>query len=204
MNRFVEICQETTYCMRYPQQDSTGWFLWAVWGCITLLLLVSLLGSRTALWTLVTALKKPFQYNGRIGRDEFSTVYFSLQTLRCLVIISVVLLVAMYNHIHWVVIFILVPEMALLVWLSTTLYCNIIRRGHDFNFSGKESLLAYGLHFLHRFEEENHTWHIICNQKGNPYPNRFGVPPQENDYLIPPQDTQLLDVWEEYRKTPRK
>ena len=202
MDKFIEICKETTYCMRYPQEDSFGWFLWAVWLGALLFIIVSLWHSKHMRHVLWDALKQPTEYRGRMGKEAFLSVYFGLQTLRVLVVVFTAFAVAILNNIHWMCVCVLAGG-SLFFWMSITIYSCIVRRGHDFNFAGKESLMAY-FSRLNRFvrDPEDNTWQVICSQRGNPYANRYGSAPQENNYLIAPEDpferrTAFPSVWDE-------
>ncbi len=212
MNKFIEICQEATHCMRYPQEDSFGWFMWIVWGIIVLTVVGCLAGSSQIRQHVLAALRHPTEYRGRMGRDEFLVVYFSLQVLRVCVAAGAIVLVAFLGK-QWASAWVVLGGLVGLMWLTTALYCAIIRRGHDFNFTGPQSLRAYwGRHFLRRFSsDEQGTWQVLCNQKGNPYANPFGSAPQENNYLIPPEkdwrseNREFPNVWDEadWKNMPR-
>ena len=207
MNKFVEICQEATQCMRYPQEAGAGWFLWIVWGIIIVTVAAGFVGSwqiRRYVWA---SLKDPTEYRGRVGRDEFLLVYFGLQTLRAMVVVGCVIGVAFLGK-QPAGIVVILAGLVLLGWISAALYSAIVRRGHDFDFDGKESLGAYFWsrplrRTLLRKEGPGHTWHVMCNQKGNPYANRFGSAPEENNYLIPPEKDwqsthrEFPSVWDE-------
>ena len=204
MDKFIEICQDATYCMRTPQQDSAGWFLWLVWGGVVLLVLAGLIGSRRARVLLMQALFSPTEYRGRMGRESFLSVYYSLQALRAIVIISTILAVSFLGKTYGSLIALLLGG-GLLMWFSVALYCSIIRRGHDFNLKGTESFLAYLSRLARgsRSPDMIHTWRMLREQKGNPFANRYGSAPQENNYLIPPENTrdpyaaEFPPVWDE-------
>lgn len=204
MDSFIEICQEAAYCMRYPQQDSVGWFLWIAWGLILIFIIGGFVGSWQVRHHVLRALREPTEYRGRMGREEFLIVYFGLQTLRMCVLVGTGILAAVFGKTLTTVVICLVG-LALLGWLTAALYSTIVKRGHDFAFDGNESLEAYICSWGRRavFVDEKHTWSVLCNQKGNPYANRFGSAPQENNYLIPPEkdwnseNREFPNVWDE-------
>ncbi len=204
MDKFVEICQEATYCMRTPQQDAAGWFLWLVWGLVIILLVAGLLASPQARALLVQAILSPTEYRGRMGREQFVSVYYVLHALRALVILSTLFAVALLGKTYYSVLALLVG-LGMMFWFSLSLYCCIIRRGHDFSFKGTESMGAYFSHIFHRYRSSNatHTWQVLCTQKGSPYANVFGSAPQENNYLIPQEQNlagttnEFPSVWDE-------
>ncbi len=180
--------------MRTPDQDSAGWFLWLVWGGVVLLVLAGFAGSRQARVLLLQALVAPTEYRGRMGRDSFLSVYYSLQALRAITTISTVLAVSFLGKTYGSIVVLLLGG-CLLIWFSVTLYCCIIRRGHDFNLKGTESFWAYlgRLARGSRSPDRIHTWRMLREQKGSPYANNYGSAPQENNYLIPPDNN-----WDSY------
>ena len=207
MDKFVEVCQQTAQCMQSPQQDSAGWVIWAIW--ILALVLVgcgfaSSSGARRAIFGL---LRHPTEYRGRIGREEFLSVYYPLQILRCSTVLAIILATAMLSHSRWVSLPLVVGVM-LLLGASVALYCAIIRHGHDFGFSAAESVQAYffGAHLLRYLNkrldlngEKAHTWSILCNQKGSPFANLYGSAPAENNYLLSGrrEEAQFPSIWDE-------
>ncbi len=190
--------------MRYPQEDSFGWFMWIVWGIIVLTVVGGLAGSFQIRRYVLSSLKSPTEYRGRMGRDEFLVTYWSLQIVRACVVVGVIIWVAFLGK-QWASAWVLLGGLILLGWLTSALYCAIIRRGHDFNFKGLQSLRAYwASRFLRHLSSDQHeTWQVLCNQKGNAYANPFGSAPQENNYLIPPEkdweneNREFPNVWDE-------
>lgn len=205
MDQFIEICKEATYCMRTPQQDAAGWFLWLVWGLIVALVIGGLLGNRQSRRTLILVLQSPTEYRGRIGRETFLTAYYSLQALRAITFLSTLLAVALFGK-TYAGLLCLLAGMVLIGWFSCALYCCVIRRGHDLNLAGSESFWAYMGRLFPRLACDTqvaHTWYILRTNKGNPFANRYGSAPEENNYLIPaekewdPHTPQFPSVWDE-------
>ena len=205
MNKFVEICQETSYCMLHPQEDRTGWFVWLLWGLALCLVISGILGSRTTRHFLWGALRQPTEYRGRLGRDRFAIVYFALQFLRGLLLVCGILFVAIFGHTYWFLL-VLVGIAIVLLWTSITIYSCVVRRGHDLGLPAKESLSAYFYHVFYLFNRQNaakHTWSVLLENKGNPYANQYGSSPEENNFLIPPerphfsQNMDFPPIWDE-------
>lgn len=207
MDKFVEFCQQTSQCMQHPQQDSAGWFLWIVWVGGLLLVIAGFISSAQARQFLFNVLRNPTEYRGRMGREEFLFVYYPLQILRCTTILAIILATAILSHSRWVY-FPLLLGIFLLCWASVALYCAIIRRGHDFGFTAKESIKAYmfSLPFLIFLNRRNdfaadqvHTWSTISNNKGSAFANIYGSAPAENNYLLAGrmEETQFPSVWDQ-------
>ncbi|MBP5429864.1 MAG: DUF805 domain-containing protein [Elusimicrobiaceae bacterium] len=192
MNKFVEICQQTTQCMQTPQQDSAGWLIWTIWILALVLVVCGFISSADARRAIFEVLRNPTEYRGRIGREEFLSVYYPLQVLRCSTVLAIILATAMLSHSRWVYVPLFLGG-GLLLCASAALYCVIIRRGHDFGFGALESMQSYllGAHLLKylnkRFDlngEKTHTWSILCSNKGSPFANLYGSAPAENNYLL--------------------
>lgn len=212
VNSFIETCQEASYCMLHPEQDGgVGWFFWIIWAVIFALFISGFMGSFQVRIHVWNALKNPTEYRGRIGREEFSHTFFGLQALRIGIIIGVIISVAILGK-SWASVGIILAGCFLEMWFSVALYCVVVRRGHDFDFDGTESFLAYlscwsrlttRYRSLASAKEQQNTWYVICNNKGNPYANRFGSAPAENNYLIPPEkdwnseNREFPNVWDE-------
>ena len=211
LNSFIETCQEASYCMLHPQEDSAGWFFWIIWIIFFALIVSGLVSSWQVRGNVLFALKNPTEYRGRMGREEFSNAFFGLQALRVCILIGMLLLIAIFGK-SLTSVAILLAGFCLEAWVSVALYCVVVRRGHDFAFSGTESLLAYLSHIallttryrnLASVKEQQDTWYVICNNKGNPYANCFGSAPEENNYLIPPEkdwnseNREFPNVWDE-------
>lgn len=207
MDKFVEFCQQTSQGMHNPQQDSVGWLLWAIWIGGILLVICGFISSAGARRALVSVLRNPTEYRGRMGKEEFLWVYYPLQILRCTTILAVILATAILSHSQWVYLPLFLGTV-LFIWASVALYCIIIRRGHDFGFRSKESIKAYLLStpffvWLNRkydaASEQTHTWSVLRGNKGSPFANMYGSAPAENNYLLAGrlEKLQFPSVWDE-------